>query len=837
MKTLSLFLLAFAITSSSPVHAQSVVINELLASNTAILADPDFNDFGDWIELYNPTSSAVDLSGYTVTDDLTDASRWRLPDGTTIAAGGYLILWTDDGDTGPPSASALHTDFKLSAGGEQVGLYDPSGAVVDTLSFGEQTTDISYGRVPDGSEVWAFMSTPTPGAANTAGTSGGLAAAPTVSVVSGFYASGTTVELGTPEAGGVVRYTLDGTEPTETSEAYAGPLELAETTVLRAMTFVPDRIPSEAVTRTFFVNETSTLPVVSLVTDPAGFFSDTSGIYVEGTRGITGRCRTRPVNWNQDWEREVHLSFFEPTDTGFELAMDQGAGVQIFGGCSRIYPQKSLALHARSRYGASDFGVRLFPDLDIDSFDDLVLRSSAQDWYRTMFRDGMIQTLTRHMDLDGQAYRPTIVFLNGEYWGIHNLREKLNEDYVAAHYGIQDDDVELLDIGKDALRGQSDHYDQLLGILDTQDLRQPDVFAQVAERMDVDQYLSYQVAEIYSANADWPGNNMKLWRPNTPEGRWRWMLFDLDFGFGGNSEGMATSNTLALATATNGPDWPNPPRSTYLFRKLLENDGFRHAFIQRMAAHINTTFAPSRVIGFIDSLQANISAEMPRHTTRWTSSASFGDSWDDQVQIMRDFARLRPTQVRGHVAQYFDEVAGSAQLEMAVSEGGQIHAAGVAMPRATPQDPYDAVFFRGVPIKLVAVPDEGYVFSGWSGHVTAGSDTVSAVLTSPASITATFELASTDTPTEIVTQNGLSSIWPNPAVQTAQVEATIAQAGSLSLRVVDMLGRTVTALAGGRTHAGTHRFELDASALPGGVYMIVMETDGFQATRQLVVAR
>ncbi|GAB5535914.1 MAG: hypothetical protein Rubg2KO_21630 [Rubricoccaceae bacterium] len=837
MKILALFLTLLAFASSPRASAQSVVVNELLASNTATLSDPDFGDFADWIELYNPASSAVDVGGYTITDDLTETARWRIPDGTTIEPGGYLILWADDEDAHPPATSALHTDFKLSAGGEQVGLYDASGAVVDTLTYGEQTTDVSFGRVPDGSDVWAFMSTPTPGAANTASSSEGIAAAPTVTLESGFYASGTSFELATTEPGGDIRYTLDGTDPMLALTTAQGPFELTKTTVLRAVTVAPDRIPSEVVTRTFFVNETTDLAVISLVTDPVGFFSDTSGIYVEGTNGITGRCRTRPVNWNQDWEREVHLSFFEPTDTGFELVMDQGAGAQIFGGCSRIYPQKSLSLHARSRYGASDFGARLFPDLDIESFDDLVLRSSAQDWFRTMFRDGMIQTLTRHMDLDGQAYRPTIVFLNGDYWGIHNLREKLNEDYVAAHYGMTDDDVELLDIGKGAFRGRSDHYDDLLSILDTQDIRQPDVMAQVAERMDIEQYLNYQVAEIYSANADWPGNNMKLWRPRTPDGRWRWMFFDLDFGFGGNAEGMSGSNTLALATAPNGPDWPNPPRSTYLFRKLLENDGFRHAFIQRMAAHINTTFAPARAIALIDSMQAGIASEMPRHTTRWTRSASFGESWESQVRIMRDFARDRPAQVRGHVGQYFSEVPGSTLLEMSSTEGGQILAEGVAMPRGTIADPFDAVFFRGVPVELVAVPDDGYVFSGWTGLVTASSDTVSVRLASAASITATFELASTDTPAAATAQTALSSIWPNPVAHTAQLEVTLAQSGPLCVRVVDMLGRTVATIVEGREAAGTKRYTLDASALPGGIYMVVMQAEGFQAARQLVVAR
>ena len=843
MKALSLALLALVLTAgaASGAHAQGVVINELLASNEATLADPDFGDFGDWIELYNASGETVDLSGASLTDDFDEPDKWVLPDGVTLAPGAFLLVWADDEDT---AQTALHTNFKLSGGGEQVGLYDASGAVLDSLSYGEQTTDISYGRYPDGSDAFALFAVPTPGAANTTEPGGGIAEAPTFSLASGFYASGGSVVMTAPEADATVRYTLDGSDPTETSTAYTAPLALDATTVIRAAAFAPGRAPSEIVTRSYFVDEAGTVPVISLVTDPAGFFSDETGIYVEGTNGIPGRCRTDPVNWNQDWERPVHFSFFEPDGTGgFTLALDQGAGVEIFGGCSRIYPQKSLALHARSQYGASDFGYRFFADVDIDSFDDLVLRSSAQDWWRTMFRDGMIQTLTRHMDLDGQAYRPTVVFLNGEYWGIHNLREKLNEDYVAGHYGYDDNDVEIIEA---TWGGQSEHYDELDELL-TGDLTTPEAWAEVEARMDVDEYLSYQIAEIYSANADWPGNNLKLWRPMTPEGRWRWMLFDTDFGFGGNANGQYDSNTLALATDPNADGWPNPPWSTYLFRRLLTNDGFRHAFIQRMAAHASTTFEPQRALAMIDSLQANIEAEIPRHKQRWPQSISFGPSWDALVDIMRDFATARPAAVRGHVTSYFDEVIGSARLTLTTTSGGHVLAEGVPMAPlrldGTPQLPdasggvFEPLFYRGVPLQLVAVPDEGYEFVGWSGVVGATTDTLSVVLdeTYP-SLTATFALA-TATEVGAPEASALRAMYPNPASGAVTIEATLGSPGDLSVRVLDMLGREVLVLARGRAAAGPLRFSVDASALPAGVYSVLMTADGFRATRRLVVAR
>lgn len=832
MKPLALlFLLAAA-----PVAAQTVVINEVMASNAATLADPDAGAFGDWFELYNASSATVNLGGSYLTDALSNKTKWRIPDGTTLAPGAFLVVWADDGNR---AAAALHTNFKLSGDGEAVGLFGPTGAVIDTLTFGPQTTDVSYGRYPDGAAARGFFTAPTPGAANRA-PAGSTALAPTVSRTSGFYDASATVTIAAPEPDAVVRYTLDGSLPTETSALYAGPLTLDSTQVLRAAAFAPGRRPSEVVSRVFFVDEASTLPVVSLISDPAGFFSDTTGIYVEGTNGIPGRCRTTPVNWNQDWERAAHVTFFEPDGAGGHTrVLEQGAGVQIFGGCSRIYPQKSLSLHARGQYGASAFDHRFFNDVDLDSFDDLVLRSSAQDWWRTMFRDGMIQTLTRHMDLDGQAYRPTAMFLNGQYWGIHNLREKLNEDYVAAHYGVEDSDVEIIE---STVAGTSAAYDQVLAVLNAGDLAAPERLAAVEALVDVDEYTNYLIAQIYSANSDWPGHNLKLWR--APGHRWRWMRYDADFGYGGNANGEYRDNTLAHAAAASSTGEYNPPWSTLLFRKLLTNDGFRYTFIQRLAAHTATTFDSTRTHALIDSLKANIAPEMPRHKARWPQSASFASSWDALVNVMRTFATQRPAAIRGHVDGFFAEVTGSARLTLTTGVGGRVEAEGVVMAPlqldGTPQPAagvFEPVFYRGVPLRLVAVPDPGYVFAGWSGLSSSTDASISVTLTANTALAATFAASTAADGESAATATALGAVYPNPAGRTATVEATLATAGDLSVRVVDLLGREVLVLTRGRAEAGTHRLRVDTRALPSGVYAVVMTADGFRVARRLVVAR
>ena len=831
MKHLALLGLLF--TFSVPALSQSVVINELMASNDTTLADPDFGEYGDWIELYNASESVFNLGGSFLTDDIDEPMQWRIPDGTTLAPGAFLLVWTDDGDT---ALTDLHANFKLSAGGELVGLFDASGIIIDTLSFQDQTTDISFGRYPDGTDTFAFFAEATPEAANDTDPIFGIVEAPSFSLPSGFYEAPDSTAISSAP-GTTIRYTLDGSEPTESSILYSEPIQFNETTVVRAAAFAEDYEPSDVVSRAYFVGESSELPVVSLITDPAGFFSDEDGIYVEGTNGIPGRCRTDPVNWNQDWEREVHLTFFEPDGTGgHTIALEHGAGVQIFGGCSRIYPQKSLSLHARSEYGSSDFAYQFFEDVDIDSFDDLVLRSSAQDWWRTMFRDGMIQTLTRHMDLDGQAYRPTVVFLNGEYWGIHNLREKLNEDYVAGHYGYDDDDVELIE---GTWSGESDNYDELNALLEG-DLNSPELFSQIEARMDVDQYLSYLVAEIYSANADWPGNNLKLWRPMTEDGRWRWMFFDADFGYGGNANGQSDSNTLELATEPNASGWPNPPWSTYLFRRLLTNDDFRHAFIQRMAAHASTTFDPQRTLELIDSLATNIASEIPRHMARWPQSISFGATWDSQVDIMRDFASERPVAVRGHLSDYFEEVTGSARLTLTTESGGTVTAEGVPMEPfdnlRSAESVFEPILYRGVPVELVATPDQGYIFLGWSGLVDTVSDTISVVLTGSASLTANFAIETSVNEPDIPSSLSME-IYPVPATSSATVEINLAEQSRLTVRVIDILGRQVISLSNVDGEAGTQRIKMDTSLLPSGSYFVTIETENSRLTRRLVILR
>jgi len=702
------------LTLDATARSQSpeVVINEFLASNQAADRDPGFGEFSDWVELYNATAEAVDLSGYYATDDLDEPLKWQIPAGTLIGPHGFLLLWADGRDTG------LHLSFKLDKAGEQLGLYTPQGEAVDTLSFGPQQDDMSYGRLADDATQWRFLSPPSPGAFNDAQDSVELTPAPLFSIAGGFYEGAQVLRFENAEQIDIY-YSLDGTPPDDSAIRYRDPLLLDATTAVRAIGYAPGLAPSDVVTHTYFIDEPIHLPFISIVTDPDNFFSDERGIYVTGTNGRGGYCDSAIRNLKQDWERPVNVELYEMDGT---LGFNQRAGVKIFGGCSRHrFPQKSLALFARKTYGKGSFRYQLFPDKDIDRFESFILRSSADDQVHTLFRDALSQmVLVEYMDADYQAYRPAVLFLNGQYWGIHNLREKVNEHYAAGNFHIDADQVNLLERNGSVVSGTDAGYDAMVDYANSHDLADPDHYEVVSAQIDIDQYIDYQIGHIYLAERDWPGNNIKFWRASSgPYARWRWVNFDMDQCF---TTGWINEDMIDKTTTTLGSGWPNPEWSTRLFRNLLENEGFRHEFVQRYAYHMNTTFRPSRVLALIDQLQERLAPEIPRHITRWGGqkdpdaletwqSPTFNSvtRWEQNVDRMRLFAVERPAPTTRHFLDHFGLIGTSEiSLDLDVPDSAVLQVNGKRL-----SDGFRGTYFNDIPIIVRAIPRWGYAFSHW----------------------------------------------------------------------------------------------------------------------------
>ncbi|MBN1894035.1 CotH kinase family protein, partial [bacterium] len=322
---------------------------------------------------------------------------------------------------------------------------------------------------------------------------------------------------------------------------------------------------------------------------------------------------------------------------------------------------------------------------------------------------------------DVQAYRPCILYLNGVYWGLYNIREKLNEDYLASHHGVDPDAVDILDdyhtLYPLVVEGDADHYNVLIDYLQSHSLASAQNAAYVKTRMDIGNYLTYMAVQIFIANQDGPGHNCKFWRPASLQGRYRWLLYDTDHAFSMrlfvpyyhfNPEAYL-DNTIAYYREENGPSWPNPPESTFLFRKILESPEFRDAFINRLADLMNTCFSEEAVDDAVEDIVTRLEPEMKRHLVRWGGSPA---QWMKDVEVVRDFGLYRSDALREHLAGEFG-LSGTARVELRISPAD---AGSIKINSVIPDSyPWSGIYFRGLPISLNALPAPGLRFSGWTG--------------------------------------------------------------------------------------------------------------------------
>jgi hypothetical protein len=678
-----------------------IVINEVCSSNADVRFDPNYFNFSGWIELYNKGTGSVNVGGYYLTDTPSQFT-WKIPANTTIAAKSYLLIWCDNKNTG------LHTNFFLDDDGGEILIYNSGKALLDQVGFTKQYLNISYGHSTDGGGTWNYLSTPTPGAQNVSSTASQQLEKPDIALKSGRYSGQQTTTITHPVAGVVIHYTLDGAEPTILSTTYNGSITISQTSTLKAKAFHADYIPSNTEVKTFFINEhVFTLPVISLSTAPDYLWNNMIGIYTDGTNGALGNCQNTPRNWNQDWERHGYFEYFRKSG---DKDFDQSLGIRIGGACSRAFPQKSFVMRARDEYGKKTIDQQLFKTKNIDQYGSFILRNSGNDFNMTMFRDALEHSLViGQMDIDYLAYQPATFYINGQYWGIQNLREKIDADYFKSNYGIDSDDLDVLEYwGGVALEGTPDRFSMYLDSLQKINLSDPESFKFIERYVDVQELINYLTTEIYYGNTDWPGNNVKFWRQRSNNGKFRWVLWDMDFGFELYSGwSSATHPTLDFATATDGPGWPNPPWSTLCIRLLLQNPIFKTKFIQTLTTAMHSTFKPERVIGMIDDFADVLKTEMPYHKTRWGGTMS---DWNYEVQRLRDFASTRNAYMQTHTRDFFglgDNVNFSASASPLNAGGYKLN--GITSKDNMVSEPY----YKGLPYQIEPAANDGYVFKKW----------------------------------------------------------------------------------------------------------------------------
>lgn len=610
----------------------------------------------DWVELHNSTGSAVSLAGYGLSNNPKNPAKWVFPD-ISIEPGEYLLLYAT-GSADKAQKKNLKLNFCISSTGEALFFFDPNGKLIDKLSAGRMKSGQSYGR--DGSDNRFYYAEPTPGAQNGKGYEG-ITQLPAFSVTPGIYDNAVTVAI-TAGEGETIRYTTDCTTPNASSEVYSGELSISKNSVIRAAAFRDGYLSGDVATATYLFRSDGVnhaLPVVTLVTDPDNLWNSKTGIYATGDQfdpdAASYADTLKSATYYQAkfateeqvdtiWEKPAAFSLFD--DNGKQV-FTQNVGIRIAGSFGRGRAQKGFNVIARKEYGKGSMEYPFFENRPYKEYKAVVLRAGAQDQNRSKIRDELASGLLEGTDINilYQAYRPTVLYLNGEYWGVYFMKEKRNRFFVAQHENTENN-VDLA-IGKGFKQrsyGDNSDWVSLYEYATTHDLSASDAYNYVAERMDVDSFRDYMIAEIYNGNTD--TYNFQYYR--LKGGKWKFIFYDFCWGF--QSPGH---ETLAFRMGKT----PSDVCSAKLFAAMLQNKGWRDSFCRRFGELLNTAFAPERVTALIEELYGYVEPEIKREREKFNKDTFMGvkqpntnlgtyEGFQSEISKLKDFAQRRPEELK-----------------------------------------------------------------------------------------------------------------------------------------------------------------------------------------------
>ncbi len=610
-----------------------VFISEVMASNDlTILGSSTFAC--DYVELYNSSSKAVDLSYYGLSDNLKRPRKWQFPQGAAIEPGEYKIIYLD-GNTAISTYYELHTNFSLTrAGGETITFCDPSGRVLDRIPLSMIPTDHSYGRTL-GSPGFYYYDAPTPGAANGSGYYG-YTNKPAFSQRGGEYKGSVEVSIAIPE-NATVYYTLDGSIPTEAAAQYheGDVFDISRVTVLRARAFDPSGMlqPSEIITQTYLPNLYHAFPIVSLVTDPTELWDPQRGMLTVGENVIKDKIPFKNTIY-REFGKIARPGFVELYDKEGNQVLSQGVEFGLQGQYSLDMPQKTFKVRAKAKYGAKFFEAKLFEDRDFTQFKSFVLRTSGNDSAWTRLNDGFQGRLIDRFnevtddptDVIHQAWSPVVVYLNGVYWGHFNLRERVDRFFVAQHENLDlalADNMDILEANATSRNvnwGSSKEYLDLIKKAKTLSPGKSEAdLKYLTDRIDVDNYLDYMAFEMYFGNSD-PGN-IRFYKLKTEGSKWKWIFYDADYGLFNSGFDSPTSYLKDKGAGQQNID-------NTLIRKLLENDQMQDKFLTRLG-EIYQVLTTDFMLAEFNAMAGQLEPEMPMHFARWAEETDKAITFDN----------------------------------------------------------------------------------------------------------------------------------------------------------------------------------------------------------------
>ncbi len=600
---------------------KDLIISEVMNNNYSYLAQNGGNYY-DWIELYNNSGKTINLSNYCLTTSDNTLCSYKLPK-VELKSGEYYIVMAS-GDTKLSNSKYQHASFKL---GDTEAVYlTKSDEIIDSIMVANVPLGYSMGR--SGSSI-LYFSKPTPGSKNGGGTEA-ISYVPYADIKSGIYDSNKEFKV-TLTGSGKIYYTLDGSEPTTSSKVYSSPLTIKKTTVLRIMSKEAGKLSSDVNNYSYILDTSHKTSVMSLIIDSK---------------------KLNKVNNNTSLNSKVqesgYVDYFDKEGEGFSI----NVGLKLFGGSTRSYKKKSYEIKFKKKYGDAKLKYKVFKNVDSSVFDSLVLRTGSQDEFqyndqRTVIKDVVATSLMgKYTDVDVQDYVPIVLYINGKYWGIYFIREKVDETFVSNHYNVKatKTDTSILRIDGEVKSGTGKKYNSMISFINSNSLSNSKNYEKIKEQIDIQSFSDFWIGEIYTANYDIL-NTRYFSNPLVDNGKWKYIFYDIDSGFF-----RTTQNTFNEYTNPSGMGSWNFP--TVLLRNMMKSSEFKSTFLERLSYNLNNTWAYKNVEKRIDEVIDEIGKdEFKKNAERWGNSYSH---WEKSIKSMKTFAKNRNSYVVKYAKSYFN---------------------------------------------------------------------------------------------------------------------------------------------------------------------------------------
>jgi hypothetical protein len=593
-------------------NPKNLMINEVMNNNTKFIPQQGAQTY-DWIELKNNTNQTINLSSYALSTSTNNPQRFVLPN-KSLAPNEKIVVFAS-GEVGLTTSSYIHLPFKLSDV-QTLTLFHVNGDSIDSVFMAEVPVNMSLAR--DSKAGFYISTTPTPYEENSNFIEG-VMSAPTFEVNPGIFNDVNKVVV-TLNTNAPTYYTLDGSVPTLSSRRYVDGIVLEKTTVIKAISFQDGLLNSSMITGSYIINEKHEFPVLSMSLPSSSFQTLVNNPWVVGI------------------EQAGHLEFYEE-DGSFSAPV----GIRLFGGSARGLSKKSFSIKFKTMYGQSKLYYPLFDNRDFNIFDNIVLRSGSQDYQNAFFRDVLATSLVDGLiDVSVQAYKPAVLYINGSYYGVFNIREKVDEDFISRHFNV-DTNSNMIRIDNTTDHGNARTYFSLLNYVANNDLSNPTHYAYVAQRLDMKSYADFWVAQQFVTNNDIV-NTRFFQHPQINDNRWRMVYYDFDWAM--------YNYFIDFYTFTTREEPMSALRvSTLLFRNVIKAPEFRQLFLERLSYQYKEVYETNRVLAEIDRLQALYANELVRDRARWGLSMS---DWESSVERLRNYFIQRPATLKSTTKRFFN---------------------------------------------------------------------------------------------------------------------------------------------------------------------------------------